>query len=333
MIISVPLEKYGYDITLKRGSIAKAGEIFNLGRKVLVVTDSGVPPRYAKVVCELCKTPVLVVIDQGEGSKNLETFEKLCKVMLENDFNRKDCVIAVGGGVVGDLAGFAAACFMRGIDFYNIPTTLLSQVDSSVGGKTAVDFCGIKNIIGAFHQPKSVLIDPDVLDTLPQRQFACGAAEAIKMAMTSDRELFELIESGGVKANVEAVIARALKIKAKVVSEDEKESGLRRVLNFGHTLGHGIESVTELLHGECVALGMIPMTGKQLRPRLIETLKSEGLPTESKNSSCEIVEAAMHDKKAQEGSIVTVRVEEIGRYEFVNADREKLLKDYEEVFR
>lgn len=332
MIIPVNLGKKSYDITLQRGALKRTGEIFDLDRKALIVTDNGVPKEYVREVCKACRDNLTVVIEAGEESKNLENFQKLCEAMLKNNFSRKDCVIAVGGGVVGDLAGFAAACFMRGIDFYNIPTTLLSQVDSSVGGKTAVDFCGIKNIIGAFHQPKAVLIDPDVLDTLDERQFACGAAEAVKMAMTCDEKLFELIEAKGVRANTEAVIEGALKIKSKVVEADETEVGLRRVLNFGHTLGHGIESATGLLHGECVALGMIPMTAPSLRGRLVKVLETENLPTECKASSTKVIEAAMHDKKAQEGAVVTVRVDKAGSYKFVKSTGEELLKDYEEAF-
>ncbi|MBQ7895048.1 MAG: 3-dehydroquinate synthase, partial [Oscillospiraceae bacterium] len=258
MIIPVALGQDSYNITLERGALQKAGDILNLNRRVLIVTDSNVPKQYAETVAKFCKEPTIAVIESGEASKNLDSFTMLSQKMLENNFSRKDCVVAVGGGVVGDLAGFVSACYMRGVDFYNVPTTLLSQVDSSVGGKTAVDFGGIKNIIGAFHQPKAVIIDPDVLETLDKRQFACGAAEAVKMAMTFDEKLFERIEQLGVEPILEEVIAGVLKIKARVVEQDEKESGLRKVLNYGHTLGHGIEACSDLLHGECVDLGMIP---------------------------------------------------------------------------
>lgn len=332
MIIPVNLGSKSYDITLQRGALKRAADIFDLERKALVVTDSGVPEEYAESVCGACKDYVKVTIEAGEESKNLDNFKLLSQKMLENNFNRKDCVIAVGGGVAGDLAGFAAACFMRGIDFYNIPTTLLSQVDSSVGGKTAVDLGGIKNIIGAFHQPKAVIIDPDVLNTMDERQFACGAAEAIKMAVTCDKKLFEMIEAEGVRANTEAVIEGALRIKARVVEADERESGLRRVLNFGHTLGHGIESATGLFHGECVALGMIPMTGLGLRERLVKVLEAEHLPTKCKAPGAEVIRAAIHDKKAQGGVVVTVRADRAGSYRFAKATAEELLRDYEEVF-
>ena len=173
MQIITELGKNSYAVTIERGALSRAGSYMNLNRKVLVVTDSGVPAQYAQTVAACCATPVIVTIAQGEESKNIRNFEALCRAMLQNGFTRTDCVVAVGGGVVGDLAGFAAASFMRGIDFYNIPTTVLSQVDSSIGGKVAIDLDGIKNCVGAFHQPKAVLIDPEVLRMitfLPTRQ-------------------------------------------------------------------------------------------------------------------------------------------------------------------
>ena len=164
----------------------------NLNRKVLVVTDSGVPEEYSSIIVDAAKEPVLVTLPEGEGSKTLDSFGMLCRRMLDEGFTRRDCVVAVGGGVCGDMAGFAAASYMRGIDFYNVPTTVLSQVDSSIGGKTAIDFGGYKNIVGAFYPPRAVLIDPDTLKTLPARQISNGLSEAVKMALTSDEELFQI---------------------------------------------------------------------------------------------------------------------------------------------
>lgn len=332
MQIPVNLEKDSYNIIIERGALDKAGEIFDLDRKVLVVTDSGVPSVYASKIVKSAREAVLVVLPEGEQTKTLESFGMLCQKLLDEGFTRKDCVVAVGGGVVGDLAGFAAACYMRGIDFYNAPTTLLAQVDSSVGGKTAVDLGTVKNIVGAFHQPKAVLIDPDVLETLSPQQFACGAAEIIKMAMTFDKAQFEKIQQEGVAADLDYHIAKAVAIKAGVVEEDEKESGPRKALNFGHTIGHGVESVARMLHGECVALGMIPMCAPELRPELKEMLRKEGLPTECSADPEAVIAAAMHDKKAEAGSVVTVRVKETGTYEFVKADAEDMRKLYEECF-
>lgn len=338
MIIPVGLGKNSYNINIERGALSGTGEILRVYRKVLIVTDSGVPQKYIRTVAERCSEPVVAVIEKGEASKTPENFVNLCRRMLGAGFSRKDCVAAVGGGVSGDMAGFAAACYMRGIDFYNIPTTLLSQVDSSVGGKTAVDLDGAKNIIGAFYQPKGVIIDPDVLETLSPRQFACGAAEIIKIAACMDRELFERIERQEIAGNphLEEIIAAAVALKARVVEEDEKEKGLRRVLNFGHTLGHGIETVTGLFHGECVALGMLPMCSDEaLRARIKAVLKKEGLPVMLSKEVPDperVIASAMHDKKAEAGSIVTVRLDDIGSFRFEAASQEQLMEDYLEVF-
>ncbi|MBQ2863141.1 MAG: 3-dehydroquinate synthase, partial [Clostridia bacterium] len=262
MTIHMNLGEDSYDIIVERGIISRANKELNLNRRVLVVTDSGVPAEYARMLSDQCKESVICTVEQGEGSKSLEVFGRLLETMLDHGFSRKDCVVAVGGGVVGDLSGFAASAYMRGIDFYNIPTTLLSQIDSSIGGKTAVNFRGVKNIVGAFHQPRRVLIDPDLLHTLPKRQISNGLAEAVKMSLTSDAELFELFERGNIDECIDEIIIRSLNVKKSVVEQDEKESGLRKILNFGHTVGHGIESsegMSALYHGECVALGMIPM--------------------------------------------------------------------------
>ena len=195
MIISVKTSMGDYNITLERGALKSLNKYCNTEKRAFVVTDSGVPEEYAKTVALQFKNSVVKVIPQGEKSKCFDMFRELLQVMSENEFSRSDCVVAVGGGVVGDLAGFTASTYMRGVDFYNIPTTLLSQVDSSIGGKTAIDFGGYKNMVGAFYQPKAVIIDADVLKTLPDRQFYNGLAESIKMATTSDKELFEIITS------------------------------------------------------------------------------------------------------------------------------------------
>lgn len=320
MIIPVKTSQGFYDIILERGVLARVGEYLNLNRRVLIVTDTGVPEEYAKNVAGACKTPVIHTIPEGESSKTLDTFKSLLETLVENGFTRTDCIVAVGGGVVGDLSGFAASAFMRGIDFYNIPTTFLSEVDSSVGGKTAVDFMGIKNIVGAFYQPKRVIIDPETLKTLPTRQMSNGIAESIKMAATSDRELFEFLETCDTASerSIDFIIARSLLIKKHVVEKDEKESGLRRVLNFGHTLAHAIESCgsfSELYHGECVSLGMLPMCNEKTKERLLSVLKRFSLPTEINSDTDKLVEFARHDKKMSGDSINLIYVSEIGKFE------------------
>ena len=318
MTIHMNLGEDSYDIVVERGILSNANKYLNLNRRVLVVTDSGVPEEYAKALASQCKEGIIYTVPMGEASKSLDVFGKVLGTMLDNGFSRKDCVVAVGGGVVGDLSGFAASAYMRGIDFYNIPTTLLSQIDSSIGGKTAINFGGVKNIVGAFYQPKKVLIDPDLLATLPERQISNGLAEAIKMALTSDKELFDIFENKDIEENIDEIIIRSLNIKKNVVEQDEKESGLRKILNFGHTIGHGIESseeMSELYHGECVALGMIPMCGVTIRPRVIEVLKKCGLYRTLKYDWNKITEAAFHDKKADGDTVTITTVNEIGSFE------------------
>ena len=319
MIINVKTSNGSYDITLKRNALNEVKDILKIKGKALIVTDSGVPEQYAKAVAAQIENSVIYTFEQGEQSKNFETYSALLKTLAENKFDRKDCVIAVGGGVVGDMSGFTAATYMRGIDFYNIPTTLLSQVDSSIGGKTAIDFLGYKNLVGAFYQPKAVIIDPDVLKTLTKRQLNNGLSESIKMAATSDSELFSLLEENNAEDIIDIVIEKSLLIKKAVVEEDEKETGLRKVLNFGHTIGHAIETVTglnELYHGECVALGMMYMTNGKARERIEKLLVKNNLPTKASFDIEKVFEAVSHDKKSEGSGVNSVFVNEIGAFEF-----------------
>lgn len=332
MIVPVKTDTWDYDIVLEPGAIEKAGELLDLNRRTLIVTDSGVPVRYAETVAAQCKDAVIVTIPQGEQSKCFDEFKHLLQEMLDASFTRSDCVVAVGGGVTGDLSGFAASCYMRGVDFYNIPTTLLSQVDSSIGGKTAIDFGGVKNIVGAFYQPKKVVIDPEVLETLSRRQLMAGLAEAIKMAATNDAELFSLIErSADLTADLPEIIYRALMIKKSVVELDPRETGLRKVLNFGHTIGHAVESFNagRLLHGECVALGMIPMSGENAAMRIRAVLKKYGLPTEIEQTADELMPFLKHDKKTGADGISAVVVDEIGKFRLCRMSAGEILSRLE----
>ena len=316
MKIFMNLRENSYDILVERGILHHAAEHLHLNRRVLIVTDSGVPQEYAQILSQQCKTPVICTVPAGEDSKSMEYFGKLLQTMLDHGFSRKDCVVAVGGGVVGDLSGFAASAYMRGIDFYNVPTTLLSQIDSSIGGKTAINFGGMKNIVGAFYQPKKVLIDPDLLRTLPPRQISNGLAEAVKMALTSDAELFDLFEHKDIQTCIDEIIIRSLKIKQSVVEQDEKEAGLRKILNFGHTVGHGIESSRpDLFHGECVALGLIPMCGEEIRPRVVEVLRKCHLYQTPALDWDRIAKAMFHYKKADGGTVSVTMVGQPGQFE------------------
>ncbi len=318
MIIPVKTQGGGYDIILERGALKKASDYIKIknGSKVLVVTDSGVPQQYAETVASCFDNAFIHTFPMGERNKNFDTYKGICKKLTDLSFTRHDSVIAVGGGVVGDISGFAAATYMRGIAFFNIPTTVLSQVDSSIGGKTAIDMDGIKNIIGAFYQPGAVIIDPDVLDTLPEKQISNGLAESIKMGLNFNEELFGLFLEADYMSKIEKIIELSLLCKRYVVQEDERESGLRKVLNFGHTVGHGIECAAEgaLFHGECVALGMLPMCSAEVREKLITALRNVGLPTSAEYDKEKAFEALCHDKKSVGGSVTLIKCNEVGTF-------------------
>lgn len=317
----------GCDFILERGSLVHAAEYLSLQRRVLIVTDSGVPTRYADTIAGMCRNVFVFTVPQGEGSKSFSVLQQLLKRMLDFGLTRSDCVVAVGGGMAGDLAGFAASIYMRGIDFYNVPTTLLAQVDSSIGGKTAINFDDVKNPVGTFSRPKKVLMDPDLLATLSRRQISAGLAEVVKMALTCDRELFTMLEKLDHSTDLAPIINRALAIKARIVAADEKENGLRRVLNFGHTFGHAIEAThPELLHGECVALGMIPMCGPEVVARLLPLLKRLELPTVYELDRARVFHALYHDKKRDTDGITVTEVTEIGRFTMRRAEPEELME-------
>ncbi|MGI6580223.1 MAG: 3-dehydroquinate synthase [Saccharofermentanales bacterium] len=317
MRLNVNLGENSYEILIAKDCLNRAATELNLKRKVLIISDSGIPAQYIETIARQCENSVIKIIPQGESNKNIEQFITLCNVLIENNFTRTDAIIGLGGGVVGDLAGFVAASYMRGIDFYNIPTTLLSQIDSSVGGKTAINMKQVKNIIGAFYQPKKVLIDPNVLTTLSERQKASGIAEAIKMAATSNADFFNYLMEQDAWQNIEKVIAESLKIKISVVEQDEKEAGLRQVLNFGHTVGHAIEAnySDQLYHGECIALGMLYFSAKQVQEKLKIVLHKYGLPTEIVLNPDLIYQSILHDKKADGDQITIVSVSQIGSFE------------------
>ena len=322
MKLTMKLNRSGYDIILKRGCLRNLHQFTNVqNRKVFVLTDSGVPAQYAQMVAAQCPTSTVYTVPQGEGSKSLKVYGQVLQAMLEFGMTRKDLLVAVGGGVVGDLGGFCAATFMRGIEFAQCPTTTLSQVDSSIGGKTAVDLGETKNIVGAFWQPCVVLIDPDTLDTLPRRQYVNGLAEALKAGIIADPELFALFEKGPVEDNIEEIIYRSLQVKKRVVEQDERETGMRACLNFGHTIGHGIEAVkgirgrrtNGLYHGECVALGMLPMIeDKQLVKRTRAVMRTLGLPVRTGVDKHKVLGYMQHDKKSRGDSITVIKVPGLG---------------------
>lgn len=316
MEIQVSTSQGNYSIVMEHGVLAHAAERICPEGRVFVVTDSGVPEQYLHALLAQFPEAAYTVFRQGEESKNIDTWRSVLQEMLAARLSRNDTVIALGGGVVGDLAGFAAASYMRGIRYVNIPTTVLSQIDSSIGGKTAVDLAGVKNSVGAFWQPSMVLIDPDTLKTLPDRQVHNGLAEAVKEGMIRDAGLFELFEHDDYMDHLDEIIARCLEIKRTIVEQDEREAGLRKLLNFGHTYGHAYESYygfDHYLHGECVAMGMMTILhDPALRARLLAVLERLRLPASCDAEPERIAGLIQNDKKADHDSITIVQVDALG---------------------
>lgn len=335
MKLTINCKTYSYDVIIQRNIINNVSEYLSLQRKVLILTDDGVPSEYVLKISSQCLNPIIVTVKQGEQSKNIDNYQLVMKTLIKHGFTRTDCLVSIGGGVVGDLGGFISSTYMRGIDFYNIPTTLLSQVDSSIGGKTAIDYNGIKNIIGSFYTPKCVLIDPNTLKTLDKRQLHAGLVEAIKMACTCSSSLFEIIsKSKNLENDIDEIIFQSLQIKQKIVEEDLEEKGLRRVLNFGHTLGHIIESASNynLLHGECVGIGMLSFSSDKARKQIKKLLKKYNLPTSYDLSLKDIEEYLIHDKKKTGDYIWIVSVENIGSYELKKIKIDELYNKLKEEF-
>ena len=295
----------------------------------MIITDDNIPISYINKIKLISKTPFIYCIKNGEESKNIQNYENIMRFLVEKEFTRKDAIVAIGGGVVGDLSAFIASTFMRGIDFLNIPTSVLSQVDSSIGGKTAIDFMGIKNIIGTFYQPNAVIIDTETLDSLPDRQFFNGLVEAIKISATCDKQLFEFIKnSKDIKKDIEKIIIKSVKLKKQIVEKDTKEAGLRKILNFGHTIGHAIEESCDkkYLHGESVAIGMTYFSSSKVKKEIVEVLKKYNLPTECSIDRDKIMNLIQHDKKASASSVDIIYVKEIGSCEIKEYTLDKIYK-------
>lgn len=329
MKLVVDLKERSYPIYIQKGMIDDLCQFVDLKRKVMIITDSGVPQEYAKRILAQCKQGFIECFPQGEASKNIDTYQTCMKHLLKEAFGRKDLVIAIGGGVVGDLAGFVAATYMRGIDFINIPTTTLSQIDSSIGGKTAIDMMGIKNCVGAFHQPKAVFIDPETLHTLPKRHIYNGLVEALKAGFIANPTLVSLLDTSNPMERIEEILYEALMVKKRVVEEDEKELGLRKILNFGHTIGHGLESASnyELLHGEAVALGMYKMVENPMIKQMLEQIMRKwDIPVDKRYDSKEVYQYILRDKKANGNTITVVQVNEIGSSELKSIPLETIKK-------
>lgn len=317
-------------------------------KKICIITDDNVSKLYLDEVrgifSNITSKLSHIVIPHGETNKNLDTINTIYKRLLNEKLDRDSVLIALGGGVTGDMVGYASATYMRGIHFIQIPTTLLSQVDSSIGGKTGVDFDGYKNVIGAFHQPKLVYVNTSTLQTLPKREFSAGIGEIIKHGLIADKDYFDFIKSNYNEINnlednsLEELISRSCLIKSNVVSQDEHEKGVRAILNFGHTIGHAVERLLDfkLLHGECVAIGMVAATylshikGQinvdELRD-VKECIKSFNLPVKiDQLDENTIYKDLFYDKKTKNDTLNFILLKGIGNCEIKsNLDKQNII--------
>ena len=337
-----------YSVLIDSGLLSHLGDeaakIRNPG-KAAIISDSNVWPLYGRMAAASLEKAGFAtekfVFPAGENSKNGATYLSLLNFLAEKHITRSDFIIALGGGVVGDLAGFAAACFLRGIRFIQFPTTLLAAVDSSVGGKTAIDLDAGKNLAGAFYQPKLVLCDTDLLNTLPEDIFRDGCAEVIKYGVLFDDSLFDLLMQEGLDFDRESVIARCVELKRDVVAQDEFDTGTRQLLNLGHTVGHGIEARSNfsISHGQAVAIGMAIITGAAVKygicnmetyDNILTVLAKFNLPSKTDYTLQELYECTLSDKKRLGGSITLVVPEKIGKC-ILRQTKVEELKDFIEA--
>ncbi|MGB3238640.1 MAG: 3-dehydroquinate synthase [Geitlerinemataceae cyanobacterium] len=339
--IEVKLPQQSYQIEIAAGGLDRLGDRMqplNLGQKVLVVSNPEIFQHYGKRTIDSLESAGFEVsrhiLPAGEQYKHLDAIQGIYDTALENRLERSSTLVALGGGVVGDMTGFAAATWLRGIHFIQVPTSLLAMVDASIGGKTGVNHPQGKNLIGAFYQPRFVLIDPEVLQTLPEREFCAGMAEVIKYGVIWDAQLFENLEAAGAIDRLDCldaalladILGRSCQAKADVVSQDEKEAGLRAILNYGHTIGHAVESLTgytQVLHGEAVGIGMVAASRIAMElglwdaagdRRQFALIEKAGLPTQIPDGVAveDIIEALQNDKKVKAGQVRFVLPTQIG---------------------
>ena len=334
-----------YDVLVERGLLSRCGELVKAAtkaKKAVVIAGDIVYPLYgAQVEQSLTEAGFQVlhyVLPHGEQAKTLENYGKLLEFLSRNHITRTDVLVALGGGVTGDLTGFAAATYQRGMDFVQIPTTLLAAVDSSVGGKTAVNLPTGKNQVGCFYQPALVLCDPELLSTLPEEEFRCGCAEVIKYGVLGSRKFFDELKATPIKEQLEHVICTCVEMKRDIVNQDEFDRGLRQLLNLGHSFGHAVEACSHfaVLHGQAVAIGMAAITraavargycSEETLNEVLAILNQYQLPTSTGFGLEEMAEAALTDKKLTGGAMHLVVPEAIGRCAIVSVPTEEI-KDW-----
>lgn len=332
-----------YDVFIGAGLLKAAGDHIKsvLGKKckVAIISDSNVFPLYGKLVEDSLTgagfTVVRYIFPAGESSKNGNTYLRILNFLAENQLTRSDALLALGGGVTGDMCGFAAATYLRGISYVQVPTTLLAMVDSSVGGKTAIDLPAGKNLVGAFYQPSLVLCDLNTLNTLPQSVFSDGCAEVIKYGVLYDVNLFAHLSQHGLEFDRERVISRCVELKRDVVYQDEFDTGARQKLNLGHTIGHGIEAQSNftITHGQAVSIGMAIVTKagcNAIYPELIAVLEKFKLPTTTDFTAEQLYSSALSDKKRSGRTVNLIIPSAIGNCAIVPTDVDKLESFIEE---
>lgn len=314
--IEIRSTRQNYTVFIQNKLLDALEDYINPSLYYVIISDDGIPNEYIEKVKKACPKHETISFPMGESSKSIAEFSRIISLLLEKNIHKDSVLIALGGGVTGDLVGFIASVYLRGIPYIQIPTTLLSQIDSSVGGKVAINSEKGKNIIGSFYPPIKVLIDPMTLSTLPERHFNNGMAEMIKYGMIADRKFFDKIKNTDVKKDLEDFISTSLEIKKRFVEADEFDEGVRQSLNFGHTFGHAIESYyqyNKYLHGEAISIGMVlVLTNNQVRHELVQVLKKYHLPTEDPVKIDELKAYINRDKKNRNNLHQIVDVLEIG---------------------
>jgi len=325
--INIESKNGNYRIVIESGLLNHVQDFLDVNKSYIIVSDDMIPTLYIDQLVSSLNRYVIIRFPAGEQSKSLREYQRIISIMQENHVSRDACIIALGGGVTGDLSGFIASTYMRGIDYIQIPTSLLAQIDSSVGGKVAINTDLAKNSIGQFYSPSLVLIDPTTLQTLDERQFNNGMAEMIKYGMIHSLNLFEEIETQNIKDNLEHFIYESLSIKKYYVENDEFDHSIRQILNFGHTFGHAYESLyryEKYLHGEAIALGMLKVcTNYDVRRRLIAVLKKYNLPIEDSASDLDLIPYIKNDKKNTSDYLNLIVVDKIGKAMIVKKENRK----------
>lgn len=318
------------NVIIKQHALENIKEYLNPLIKSLIVTDDGVPTIYVETLKKQFKQAFVVTIKHGEHHKSIESYQMIMKKLLDEAFDRYDQIIALGGGIVCDLTGFVASTFKRGISFINIPTTTLAMIDASVGGKTAINFEGIKNVIGTFYDAEKVIIDSTVLKTLPKRHFYNGLIEALKMGLCLDADLYKLFLTENFSEKIDLIIEKSVKAKLSVVENDPHEAGLRKILNFGHTIGHAIEAcyLDEIYHGEAVGIGMLyAIKDREIKESVKQILhKMEVDYTKFPLDNKKIAHYILNDKKKNNEKIDFVFLDELQKFEIVPLSIEEVMK-------